>query len=483
MYIRKVTQKNSKTGRQYHTYRLVETYRNIEGKVRQKVLLNLGTNFEASEDQKKMLADRIEEIVRGQQSLIAYDDEIEEKAQSIAKRVIHRVSENKEQISVSNQDYVTVDINTLEHQQIRQIGAEHVGLEIAKQLQLDKLFSELKFNKKQINTALSSIIGRLVAPGSERSTHKYLQTQSALDELLGCDFQQLTLNQLYQISDKLESNKDTIESALFRREKDLFNLDETVTLYDLTNTYFEGRALSNEKAVYGRSKEKRSDCPLVTLGLVLDSSGFPKKSKVYEGNASEPKTLQKILESLEGKTKPTVVIDAGIASEENIEWLKTNGYNYIAVSKKANKMVIDEGVIIKHKKDYLIQSRFVKNEKTNECELYCSSELKLKKEESMRNQDSTRFEEGLEKILTGLNKKNTVKGFSEISERIGRLKEKYKRISYTYDVEVVPDEKNEKAITIKWKKIDNKQKQPGTYCLRSNRTDLDEQTFWNCVFQ
>jgi len=480
MYIRKLTQK--KTGKEYYTHRLVETYRNTEGKVRQQVLLNLGTHFAIPPEQWKQLADRIEEIISGQQSLLLPEEAIEEMAQSIAKRVIHRVATSKEPArkTAAENDYYTVDINSLDHQQIRQVGVEHVCVEMLKLLGLEQLLKELNFNHKQINTAIGSVVGRLASPGSERSTHKYLQTQSALDELLSCDFQQLKLDNLYCIADQLLRNKKTIEERLFAKEKDLFQFEEVITLYDLTNTYFEGRSLGNTKAAFGRSKEKRSDCPLVTLALLLDASGFPKKSEIYEGNIGEAKTLSQMIHGLEGKTKPTIVLDAGISSEENLAWLKANGYTYIVVSKKAKSIIPDDAsCILQHQKDYLIKSKLIKNPETAESELYCYSELKEKKEQGMRKQACSRYETGLQTIAASLQKKRAVKNYEKILERLGRLKEKYKQVSYTYAVEIITDTKKKNVTAIKWEHTETKQKPAGVYCLRSNRNDLDEQSLWN----
>ena len=100
------------------------------------------------------------------------------------------------------------------------------------------------------------------------------------------------------MSDRLLAHRAALEAHLYQQECDLFALSETITLYDLTNTFFEGTASGNAKAKRGHSKEKRSDCPLVTLALVLDASGFPKRSEVFEGNVSEPKTLEKMLQRL-----------------------------------------------------------------------------------------------------------------------------------------------------------------------------------------
>ncbi len=99
----------------------------------------------------------------------------------------------------------------------------------------------------------------------------------------------------------------------------------TITLYDLTNTYFEGEVPHNTKAQRGRSKEKRTDCPLVTLGLVLDGSGFVRRSQTFAGNVSEAGTLETMLQDLGAPQDALVVMDAGIATEANIQWLRKSG--------------------------------------------------------------------------------------------------------------------------------------------------------------
>jgi transposase len=486
MYIRIVTQKNKVTGQAYITHSLVEAYRNAEGKVRQHTLMNLGTQFDIPKEYWKVLADRIEEIRRGQVSLFELDPILEKEAQRIAKLIIHKFSENvsaNKKATQKHSDYQTVDLNSIHHQHVRKIGAEHVGLHAVMQLKLDKILSDFGFNQKQIHLAIGNIVGRLVNPGSELKTHRYLSEQSALDELLGTDFSNLSLKNFYMIADLLFKNKLKIEKALYHREKDLFNFEETITLYDITNTYFEGRSLANPKARYGRSKEKRNDCVLVSLGMVLDSSGFPKKSEIFPGNVSEPKTLQQMLELLGNNNKATIVMDAGIATKENIEWLKSQNRKYIVVSRKRNLEMPEnqERIIVKEDKHNLVQVSLVKNEETKELELYCHSKAKEAKTKQMRNKFYARFEDGLTKLQEGLTKKGCTKIHEKILQRIGRLKEKYNKVGKFYQITATADSQNKNTIEITWTKKEDSSinKVAGMYRLRSNRLDLDEASFWN----
>lgn len=190
--------------------------------------------------------------------------------------------------------------------------------------------AELGLNGVQRAAVIGSIIGRMAMPGSERATWQWLCQTSALGELLDVDFEGLSLMRLDRASDQLIRHREAIETHLF-------GLDETITLYDLTNTYFEGEAAAQPKAQRGRSKEKRSDCPLVTLGLVLDGSGFVRRSRVFAGNAVEAHTLQGMLTGLNAAPGALVVMDAGIATAENLRWLVAQGYRYLVVSRGGHR--------------------------------------------------------------------------------------------------------------------------------------------------
>jgi len=232
-------------------------------------------------------------------------------------------------------DFHTVDVNSLESEQIRSVGGESVVLATIKGLELYSKLEALGFNRPNIEAAIGVITARLLAPASEHATHIWLQNETSLDDLMDTRFESLSQDRVYKISDMLLKNKEAIETHLQNRERHLFNLNEKVLLYDLTNTFFEGSGKYNKKTHFGVSKEKRSDCPLVTLALLMDSDGFPKKSEVFEGNVSEPGTLDKILPMISTTDKkPIIVTDAGIGTQKNIQWMSENQYRYIVVSRK-----------------------------------------------------------------------------------------------------------------------------------------------------
>ena len=289
MFIRKVPHKNKKNRREYFTYKLVESVRTERGP-RQRDVLNLGVRFDLPRQQWKELANCIEGTLTGQRPLFDYPKKISTLARKYAREITRQQAQAIGEAEDVPSDYQVVDVNSVDNEDIRSVGAEHVVYETMKQLGLDRKLRSFGLTRMQLALTMGVIAGRMIAPGSERATHQWLLNRSGLDELMGVDLSNVSLDSVYKASDILLKNQDALEEHLRRTEGQLFALDEKIILYDLTNTFIEGTGKYNPKARYGgKSKEKRSDCPLVTLGLVLDVQGFPKKSKIYEGNVSEPK--------------------------------------------------------------------------------------------------------------------------------------------------------------------------------------------------
>jgi len=489
MFIRKTQHKNNKSRKEYCTYKLVESVRTERGP-RQRVLLNLGADFSLPKEQWKDLSNCIEEIITGQKPLIDYPKEVNTLARRYARIVIREQSAVVTEKEVSTPDYATIDVNSIENEDARTVGAEYVVHNIIKELKIDKKLVELGLNRKQLATAIGVIIGRMIVPGSERSTHYWLQNISGLGELMDFDFTNVSLDRVYKASDQLLRHKVSLEEHLRQTECQLFSLDEKIILYDLTNTFLEGSGKYNPKARYARSKEKRNDCLLVTLGLVLDMHGFPKRSRIFEGNVSEPKTLERMILGLSGKNsseesfvKPTIVMDAGISTEKNIQWLKDKQYSYIVVSRKKKKEIPPDVDMVTVKADdktntVIVQAGLAKNRETDELELYCHSVDKEKKEESIKTKFQQRFETELLKARDALNAKNGTKRYEKVVERIGRLKEKYKLVSHTFKVIIEKDTETDKAKGITWS-LKKTKKTSGVYCLRTSRNDLNEQQMWD----
>ena len=489
MFIKKTLKTDRKSGKTYSAYHLVESFRTERGP-RQRTLLYMGSEIELPESEHQLLAQRIGGIVAGEQFLFPYPDAIEKLAQNYASQLIRRLSTPKDDKECSeNKDlqpeFVSIDVNSIEKSEPRSVGTEHLMLKMADQLRLPQQLQELGFSKTDASIALGSIIARAVFPKSERSTYNWLCKHSGLEELLDFDFKKSSLNKLYQISDQLLVHKNALESHFETVECNLHGYKSTIALYDLTNTYMEGQAKSNPKASHGVSKEKRSDCPLVTMGLVMNEHGFLNRTAILPGNASEPKTLEEMIESLsahESLFKPTIILDAGIATKDNLAWLRGKGYTYV-VSARQNAPSIDLECELTPVGDLnnLVKAALVKSE--DDCEekwLYCESEAKAAVASEMKQSFKTRFEDELKKLSDGIFKSKGRKKYTKVVERIGRLKEKHKRISGCYEVNAVASVDGSTAIAIEWKVLDEKMsdKLTGSYFLRTNLVAMGPKELW-----
>jgi transposase len=495
MFIRASIQKK-KTQTEYKTFKLVESFRTERGP-RQRTVLNLGVDFQLPEPQWKDLANRIEEIITRQEPIFTYAPEVERLARKYVRRIIKQGGSDAvyliragksatDRESEYSPDYQVVDVNSTENEEPRSVGAEHVVLETIRELGLDEKLSEMGFSRPWKDVAIGVLAGRLINPCSELSTHWWLRYKSAIDELMGTDFSLVPQDRVYRVSDKLLKGRDELEDYLSCKERTLFNLRETIVLYDLTNTFLEGTGKLNKKARFGVSKEKRYDCPLVTLGLVLDGDGFPKRSRVFEGNVSEGKTLEKMILGLEKGAlltiKPIIIVDAGIATEDNLEWLRDNHYDYLAVSRRRKRSIPEalasRMVTVKEDKQSLVRAVLESDEKTKEVEVWCHSIQKEKKEEGIKNLFRQRFEAGLKKIEAGLTKKNGTKGYEKVIERIGRLKERYSRTARHFEIAVQKNDKD-RVTSLSWSLKEDLENTDGVYCLRTNRQGLHEQELWD----
>ena len=490
MFIRKTATRNKSTNESYSTHRLVASERTGK-QVRQITLLNLGRHFDLPQADWPRLCARIDAILAGQVGLLAEPDAIETLAQRYAARLIAirpaAVPTAAAPLAAAGDtaaapSFAEVDVASLQLTRPRSVGVEAVGMAAFDWLGIDRILFDLGFNGVQRAAVAGSLIGRMAAPGSELSTWRWLRAQSALGELLDVDFEAMPLMRLYRVSDLLVRHREAIEDALFGRIETLFGLATTVTLYDLTNSHFEGTAAANPSARLGRSKQKRSDCPLVTLGLVLDGSGFVRRSKMFAGNVAEARTLQEMLKDLAAPSGALVIMDAGIATEANITWLKQQGYRYLVVSRERSRHFDPEQAIeTLTASEETIRLQRVLSEDGEEVRLHCHSAGREAKETAITDRFVKRFEAGLTRLAEGLSKPRGQKQLATIQQRIGQLKKSSHGIGQHYEITVVADETGTKAAAITWAKnpvTGSMLTDPGVYCLRSNETTWDAPTLW-----
>jgi hypothetical protein len=494
MYIREVKKNNTPNGKVFLQYQLSETYR-VEGTVKQKAILYLGYhNLLENKDNRKIVAKLLEDKIRNEQTLSEVFDNIPEELQQLAdeyyRKFLQKIESEEAGPLPEPEDkaiYDEVDISSTQVFDCREIGAEWMSYQMLERIGLREFLSRKGWAEKKINYALISIISRAVAAYSEHKTEGWLELNSGLTELFDKNIGPVSRHNLYKSADNLYGIKDELEEYLYNRMINLFELKDSIIIYDLTNTYFEGRKVNSKIAKYGRSKEKRTDCKQVVLAAVVNEHGFLKHSRVYEGNMSDPETLIEIIGNMKKKDselekQPIIVIDAGIATEENLGMLRREGYLYVCVSRSKPKkdFVIDveNTVNITDRRGSEIKLKYVESNDSIDRWLYVKSAAKAQKEDSMLEQALERFEQEMKSVSEGISKKGGTKKAEKVWERIGRIKERNRSAHKYYEITVETKDGTAVKVTCQKKEIEHEDKQSGEYYLRTNYIVEKEEQIW-----
>lgn len=476
MYIRKTTKTHQ--GKTYDNYLLVESVSTPKGP-RQKILCSLGSLAPAPREHWLELARRLQAGLSGQLALGATESAVETVVEKALRAPKARPARAKADT------LVTVDSERVSVEEAREAGPVHAGHHLWRQLGLPEILRAAGLSDSACRLSEVMTLNRLIFPLSEHAMPDWMRT-SALADILGADFSALNDDALYRNLDRLDPQREAIERELAEREKTLFNLDDTLYLYDLTSTYFEGQAESNPQAKRGYSRDKRPDCKQVLVGLVLDGDGFPKAHEVFEGNRQDRATVEEMLESLEKrvgkKAHATVVVDRGMAFDENLEQIRSRGYHYLVAGRQPerNSWLADfanwddwEEVLrtpsLRNPGQKKSPVRIKRRQKGNEVYILCLSEGRKEKDRAIREKQAGRLQEDLQALKTRIEKGN-LKALKKIHEAMGRLKERYPRVARYYQIDYDAERKSfswqedlaKKAIA---EKLD------GGYVLKTDRQD------------
>ncbi|RZS95836.1 IS1634 family transposase [Cecembia calidifontis] len=489
MYFKFSLRKHPDSGRLSGYYRLVESYRNADNRVCHRTILNIGFMEDAAPEQLNKIQKHLTEKYEHKASFFDLEEDpiVRRYVEDFWSRI---VSSKKLDIKSEQQLSRMVDMDTIQHSNAREIGAENIAFQTWEKLQLTPLLLSAGFSAEDASLAATQVVSRAVYPASELKTVRWIKENSAVCELTGYDMDKITKDKLYKSALELYKVKDSLEKHLSKRTNELFDLQDKIILYDLTNTYFEGEKPNSKLAQYGRSKEKRKDAKLVVLALVVNVEGFIKYSSILEGNIADCNTLAAMIEKLSVHTctgPAVVVLDAGIATEENLHLIQSKGYSYLCVSRtklKDYSYVPDRlTTLLETKSKQNIRLRAVSTEKNTDYYLEVKSPSKEKKEEGMKLQFEQRFEQELQKIQHALNSKGGVKKTDKVHQRIGRAKEKYPSVQYYYEITVESDPKTEQATAMSWKKNPEREQAKadnlGIYFLRTNLNVQEEYIIWN----
>jgi transposase len=481
MYIRKSTSKQK--GKTYTNYLLVESVQTPKGP-RQRVICSLGNLQPAPKEEWLALAHKLEASLRGQLSMGASQSQIDEIVANVRRR-------RKRSYFVNPSSIVEVDSDRVDVEQAREAGPVHVGHQIWRQLRLDDILRHADLSDRARIVTEVMTLNRLIYPLSEHAMPDWIR-RTALSDIFREDFSELEDDSLYRNLDRLYPARELIERELAEQEKTLFNLEDTVYLYDLTSTYFEGQAPLNKQAKRGYSRDKRPDCKQVVVGLVLDRDGFPKAHEVFDGNLQDRRTVDQMLDTLEKrvgrKAEGTVIVDRGMAFDENIKQIRDRNLHYLVAGLQSERNEwLDE--LEKDDWEQVIRMPSPRNpfqkktkvevkrrEKGDEVYILCRSEGRKEKDRAIREKHEGKLLADVRKLQERV-AKGHLKKDEKIHQAIGRIKERYPRVARYHRIDYdsgckslsCHDEAEKKEIA---EKLD------GTYVMKTDRKDMTADEIW-----
>ena len=497
MYLRK----NSRTykGRTYTNYLLVESVLTAQGP-RQKIICSLGDLSPRPKEQWLALARKLEAALLGQQELLV-DDPQDTELQELLARVKAAPRRKPREKGVAERgaeaqpaaQAVAVDAERVEVEQCREAGPVHVGYQFWRRLKLDDILTRLGFEERERTLSCAMVLNRLIRPGSELAMPDWVRS-TALADLLEINLEGLNEDALYRHLDKLHPQRAAIEAALAEREGDLFQLDPTLFFYDVTSTYFEGRALSNPKAKRGYSRDGRPQCKQVLVGLAVNREGFPLAHEVFAGNRHDSTTVKEMLEALDRrlglKAGQTVVVDRGMWGEETQQAIGGRGLHYVMAERQTERAQWLEEFEEAEGFEEVIRQPSPRNpfqKKTTirvkmrrlgeETHVLCLSREREQKDRAIRALHEKRLVADLEKLVRRVAQGGKRAEPKKVLESIGRLKERYPRVARYYRMEYDAQAKAFRY-SLDEEKRARAEKLDGSYLLKTDRTDLTGDEVW-----
>jgi transposase len=470
----------------YVTHLLVESVATPHGP-RHRTICSLGSLAPAPPEEWRGLAHKLAAALGGQTTLVP-----EPAVEALVARARPSRRRTPPAPAAAGADVVAIHTDQVRIEDIREAGPVHVGHQLWQTLTLDTILAEVGLTARARVLTEVMTLNRLVSPASEHAMPDWIR-RTALSDMLRLDFAALADDALYRNLDRLHPQRARIEQALAARERTLFNLDDTIYLYDLTSTYFEGQCPHNPQAQRGYSRDHRPDCKQVVVGLVLDREGFPKAHEVFNGNRQDRTTLDEMLEALEQRTGrrggATVVIDRGMAFAENLAQIGARHHHYIVAGRPAERHEHLEAFedatgwteVLRppsprnpgQKKTRV----FVKRARSgDEVHILCRSDGRREKDRAIRDTHEQRFLRDLTKLRARV-AGGRLRAPAKIHEALGRLKERYPRVARYYALAY-----DETTRTVTWTaQVDLKTRAEhldGAYLLRTDRQDLSDEEIW-----
>jgi len=475
MFLKRCTRK--KDGKPHTYWQLVESYRTPRGS-RHRVVAYLGELDKTERGGWGRLALQLDgKAAAGARQLMLFDDLDADPDDPVPQ-------------------YVEVDLKGIRIERTRDFGDIYLALSLWRILGLDEFFSQkLPAGREDVSFSLMAClltIARFVEPDSELHVEDTWYRRTALDQMLAVAVEKVNATRLYRTLDVILPLKTDIEIHLKRRVGELFSPDFDLLLYDITSTYFEGRAEANPQAKRGYSRDHRGDCKQVCIGLVATRDGFPLAYEVFGGNRVDVTTVEEVVEVMErkyGRARRVWVMDRGMVSEENLQFLRDRGGLYLVgtprgMLKKFQAYLLDsdwsevqEGIEVK----------LVNSPDGRETFVLCRSVDRREKEKAIHERFAQRIEAGLSQLDKELKQARKKRDRTILERRIGRLLGRNSRAAGGFKIGLIEEIRCPAGLTLHWSRVDAWRQwarlSEGCYLLRTNLTGQSPETLWQTYMQ
>lgn len=427
------------------------------------------------------------------QHIVSYLGDLDEAARlGVKEAALSRNEVSQSRMFGPEPEWIEVDARRVRVEKLRDFGGYWLGLEVWQRLDLTSfLEGEMPQGREEVSwwaMAALLVLMRLCDPSSELRIAEHLYERTALADILGIPATKVNDDRLYRALDNLLPHKAGLERHLKERLGQMFDVEYDILMYDITSTYFEGTSSHNDQAARGYSRDHRPDCNQVCIALVVTRWGLPLGYEVFDGNRADVTTVEHIVKKIEeqyGKANRIWVMDRGMVSEKNLEWLRSEGRRYIVGTGKGQLKRFEQQLLAKdwEKVRDGLEVKLCPGEDGNETFILCRSAARKEKEKAIHESFEKRLEEGLNKLKASCQKRKWKVGTLE--RRVGRLLTLNSRARGLFKVEVRSREDG--GAEVLWQKVeawrDWAARSEGCYLLRSNVNEWKADQLWQAYTQ
>jgi transposase len=440
---------------------------------------------------------------RVRQEVVARLGKLDARGRAKAKALSDRITGRRthpslfEPVESTTDESVEVRLKDVRLERSRRFGHVFLGWTLWRSLRLDELFAELiPPGREEIpwsTLAAVLVICRLCEPSSELHIAEDLYRRTALDDLLGLPSEKVNDDRLYRSLDRILPHKEAVEKHLKGRLGELFDIRYDLLLYDVTSTYFEGLAQRNPQAKRGYSRDHRPDCKQVCIALVVTREGIPLSYEVFDGNRVDVTTVEEIVSAVEdrfGAADRIWVMDRGMVSEPNLEWLRAGKRRYLIGASKSELRHFEAQIVDKRNWNRIredVEVKLCTGPDGEETFILCRSKSRKAKDKAIVERFAKRLEEKLDSLRRRLERAKKPAGRSQVERQIGRMLAKNSRAAGKYQVQVEETDQCPSGLRLLVQKnaawSEWAEQIEGCYLLRSNVKDWTDEELWRTYIQ